>query len=87
MGMGNGSWTATDVDSVIVPADDRVGEVRIQVLSGGPIYLASGAPAVVGEGLYVTEGGSHAVNDYRANLAVHAICGSGASATGGFSKA
>jgi hypothetical protein len=87
MGMGNGAWNATEVDSVIVPADSHVGEVRVQVLSGGPIYLAYGVPAVVGEGLYLVEGGSHAVNDYRANLDVHAICGAGASASGGFSKA
>lgn len=87
MGMGNGSWNATDVDSVIMPADGHVGEVCVQVVSGGPIWIAFGEPAVVNSGIYLVEGGSYPVKDHRAGLAVHAICGAGKTASGGYIKA
>lgn len=87
MSRSKGSWAATEADSVIVAADEYVGEVRIQVLSGGPIYLGFGEAAVAGQGLYVAQGGSYMVDDHRANLAIHAICGAGQVAAGGYQTA
>mgnify|MGYP000944264479 FL=1 len=87
MSMSKGSWAATEADSVIVAADENVDEVRIQVLSGGPIYLAFGEAAVAGKGLYVAAGGSYMVDDHRARMALHAICGAGQVAAGGYQSA
>lgn len=87
MSKSKGSWTASDVDSVIVAADENVDEIRIQVLSGGPIYIDFGVAAVAGKGLYVAQGGSYSVDDYRAHLAVHAVCGAGQVAAGGYQSA
>jgi len=87
MSRSKGNWSATATDSIIVAADEYVGEVRIQVLSGGPIYLGFGEAAVAGKGLFVVQGGSYMVDDYRANLAIHAICGVGVTATGGYQTA
>ncbi len=81
------SWSATEVDSEIVVADEYRGEVRIQVLSGGPIYLGFGVAAVAGKGIYVAQGGSYMVDDYRAMLGIHAICGAGQVAAGGYQTA
>lgn len=75
------------MDSVAVPADAYRGEVRIQVLAGGPVWLGFGVPAVAGKGLYVAQGGSYMVDDHRAVLAIHMICGAGSTATGGYQSA
>lgn len=85
--MGNGNWTASEVDSIIFPKDRNVDSVRIQVLSGGPIYVAFGAPAVSGKGMYVAQGGSLMVEDHRAQMDIHAICGAGQVAAGGWASA
>jgi hypothetical protein len=85
--MTKDTWAATEVDSVIVPVDGHCHEVVIQVLTGGPIYLAFGEAAVAGKGLYLTEGGSYTIDDARVQLAVHAICGAGATASGGYQTA
>lgn len=85
--MSKGSWTASEADSAIVAADTYRASVTVQVLSGGPIYLGFGEAAVAGEGLYVTEGGSITIDDHRARLAIHAICGAGSTAAGGYQTA
>lgn len=87
MSMSKGNWTANEVDSIIVAADENVDEVRIQVISGGPISIAFGEAAVVGKGLYVDAGGSYMVDDHRARMAIHAICGAGQVAAGGYQSA
>lgn len=87
MSMSKGDWSATEVDSIIVAADENVDEVRIQVLSGGPLYIAFGEAAVAGKGLYVAQGGSYMVDDHRARMDIHGICGAGQVAAGGYQSA
>jgi hypothetical protein len=85
--MGKDSWAATEVDSVIVPADMYRGEVAIQCGANGPVWLGFGEPAVAGKGLFLTEGGSIMIDDHRAILAVHGVCGEGSTASGGYQTA
>lgn len=85
--MTKGAWNATDVDSVLVAADEYRGDVTLQCAGNGPVYLGFGEPAIAGQGLFLTEGGSLTISDHRAMKAVHGVCGAGATATGGYQTA
>ncbi len=83
--MTKGSWAATDADSVIVAADTYRGEIAIQHLSGDAMYIAFGEAAVVGEGILISSTAAFIrISDHRARLAIHAICDTGESASGGY---
>jgi hypothetical protein len=79
------SWSATDVDSVIIPRDYERARLTIQLYSENVVYLAFGEHAKVGEGIKLCD-------DYRVHIytgpivteAVHAICEDGKIASGGY---
>jgi hypothetical protein len=85
--MTKGAWAATAADSEILEADDYRGEYTIQVGTGGPVWLGFGEAAVLNSGVWLIEGGNITIDDHRARLSVHAICGVGATATGGYQTA
>jgi hypothetical protein len=85
--MAKGSWAATDASSIIVAADGYRGEITVQCTANGPVWLGFGEAAVAGQGLCLTEGGSITIDDHRAIKAVHAVCGTGATAAGGYQTA
>lgn len=86
--MTKGAFAATEVDSVILKADEYRGEVSLQLQSGGPAFIGFGEPAVAEQGVALTEGANFmSISDHRARLAIHMICGAGSTAAGGYQTA
>ena len=86
--MTKGTWTATAVDSVILAADASRIEVDLQYASGDYAYLGFGEAAVYGQGIRMSPtSGFLKVSDSRAKMAIHMICNTGCTASGGYQTA
>jgi hypothetical protein len=85
--MSKGAWNATEVDSVLVAADEFRGEVALQNNSTENVWLGFGEAGVVNQGLILAPNGYFVVNDHRAALAIHGICDTGKTASGGYQTA
>jgi len=86
--MSKGSWSATAVDSTVLDADTYRAEIALQHWSGDEVYLGFGEAAVVGEGIRLSSGAAYIqISDHRARLAIHMICDTAKTASGGYQTA
>jgi hypothetical protein len=83
--MTKGAWTSTAVESTILAADSSRRQVAIQHTGGDAAYLGFGETAEVGKGIRVNIDAPYLqITDARAQMAIHMICDTGQTATGGY---
>jgi hypothetical protein len=86
--MAKGSWSATGSSGIILAADTDRAEIVLQHHAGGAVFVAFGEVAVAASGLRISADVPFLkISDYRARLAIHAVCALGVTATGGYETA
>jgi len=86
--MAKGSWAATAADSVLVAADTYRGSIELQHTAGSPVFIGFGEAGVVGQGIkFAVTSPYYLINDHRARMAIHGICDTGLTASGGYQTA
>ena len=79
------SIAVTATDAEIISADEYRGGVEIQHTGGSPMWLGFGEAAEVGKGLQLSSAAPYyMIADHRARMAIHAVCDTGNTATGGY---
>ena len=82
-----GSWSATDVSSLLVPANHNRERMAVQLRTGSEVWIGFGQAAVVGSGIGPTVAGSFVLlRGPLAGEAIYGICAGGNSATGGYQE-
>ena len=82
-----GHWSATDVSSILVPANQYRAKLVLQMRAGDPGALAFGKPAVFADGVQMRSMGScMLVEGPLSREAVYGVCNTGTTATGGYQE-
>lgn len=91
MAYSKGTWAATAVDSVLVPANAYRGEVTIQhscADGSAAVFLGFGEAAVDATGVSVSSSvPAVKISGHLAALAIHGVCPAAGTAAGGYQEA
>lgn len=83
-----GAFSASQVSSILVPANTYRDKLVIQMTSSDPCSLAFGEAAIFAQGVQLTTAGSVIiVTGALSRLAVYGICDTGLTAAGGYQEA